>query len=360
MYSRRPAAAATSSVSGKVPEGPVDMSWKRWAIPEPPAGLALRAAAGRGRRRPDPEFPESVCKAPHHAPHDGTSLSDTVGRFGQVAGRGDVLRGRRRSWLVRSRAGGQPDRHRHHGSHQRPAHHLPGPVPAGGVVAVGRESALRSTSTLPSVTVTLNWLSPWPSAGAVERPVAAGPEPALGRAPLPGAVAGGLSGGAAAIRGAARAGDEYVLLVCACRRWGTTSCSVKLPWHHRVANDSAVVDAAGRREDDAVCLQPLPPRPTIEICHAALKSQRDLDNHMCLRHDDCGEARLGAAITFRCITCGEAFARRSDLFAHHRSTGTETPRSGTSRVRSASGDVGGPSRARAGAQAAQRASTQQG
>ena len=52
------------------------------------------------------------------------------------------------------------------------------------------------------------------------------------------------------------------------------------------------------------------------ICHAALKSQRDLDNHMCLRHDDCGEARLGAAITFRCITCGEAFTRRSDLFAH--------------------------------------------
>ena len=45
------------------------------------------------------------------------------------------------------------------------------------------------------------------------------------------------------------------------------------------------------------------------ICHAALKSQRDLDNHMCLRHDDCGEARLGAAITFRCITCGEAFER---------------------------------------------------
>lgn len=53
-----------------------------------------------------------------------------------------------------------------------------------------------------------------------------------------------------------------------------------------------------------------------EICHAALKSQRDLDNHMCLRHDDCGEARLGAPITFRCISCGEAFARRSDLYAH--------------------------------------------
>jgi uncharacterized C2H2 Zn-finger protein len=53
-----------------------------------------------------------------------------------------------------------------------------------------------------------------------------------------------------------------------------------------------------------------------ELCSAVLKSQRDLDNHMCLAHDDCGEARLGAAITFRCATCGQAFARRSDLFAH--------------------------------------------
>ena len=52
------------------------------------------------------------------------------------------------------------------------------------------------------------------------------------------------------------------------------------------------------------------------VCSAALKSQRDLDNHMCLLHDDCGEARLGTPITFRCATCGEAFARRSDLFAH--------------------------------------------
>jgi len=53
-----------------------------------------------------------------------------------------------------------------------------------------------------------------------------------------------------------------------------------------------------------------------EICSAVLKSQRDLDNHMCLLHDDCGEARLGTPITFRCATCGEAFARRGDLFAH--------------------------------------------
>jgi len=52
------------------------------------------------------------------------------------------------------------------------------------------------------------------------------------------------------------------------------------------------------------------------ICSAALRSQRDLDNHMCLVHDDCGEARLGTPITFRCAVCGEAFARRSDLLAH--------------------------------------------
>ena len=52
------------------------------------------------------------------------------------------------------------------------------------------------------------------------------------------------------------------------------------------------------------------------LCSASLKSQRDLDNHRCLLHDDCGEARLGTPITFRCITCGEAFDLRSDLFAH--------------------------------------------
>jgi hypothetical protein len=52
------------------------------------------------------------------------------------------------------------------------------------------------------------------------------------------------------------------------------------------------------------------------VCSEALKSQRDLDNHMCLRHDDCGEARLGTPITFRCATCGEAFPRRGDLYAH--------------------------------------------
>lgn len=52
------------------------------------------------------------------------------------------------------------------------------------------------------------------------------------------------------------------------------------------------------------------------ICSAALRSQRELDTHMCLAHDDCGEARLGTAITFRCATCGEAFPRRGDLFAH--------------------------------------------
>jgi uncharacterized C2H2 Zn-finger protein len=54
------------------------------------------------------------------------------------------------------------------------------------------------------------------------------------------------------------------------------------------------------------------------ICSAVLKSQRELDNHLCLLHDDCGAARLGAPITFRCATCGEAFARRGELLAHLR------------------------------------------
>jgi len=63
-----------------------------------------------------------------------------------------------------------------------------------------------------------------------------------------------------------------------------------------------------------------------EICSAVLKSQRDLDNHRCLLHDECGAARLGAPITFRCATCGEAFARRGDLLAHLRQRGHPTER----------------------------------
>ena len=62
-----------------------------------------------------------------------------------------------------------------------------------------------------------------------------------------------------------------------------------------------------------------------EICSAALKSQRDLDNHMCLVHDECGAAHLGTPITFRCATCGDAFARRGDLFAHLRERGHGHP-----------------------------------
>ena len=62
------------------------------------------------------------------------------------------------------------------------------------------------------------------------------------------------------------------------------------------------------------------------ICSAVLRSQRDLDNHMCLLHDECGAARLGTPITFRCATCGEAFARRGDLLAHLRQRGHPTER----------------------------------
>ena len=62
-----------------------------------------------------------------------------------------------------------------------------------------------------------------------------------------------------------------------------------------------------------------------EICSTVLKSQRDLDNHMCLLHDECAEARLGTPITFRCATCREAFARRGDLLAHLRQRGHGHP-----------------------------------
>jgi hypothetical protein len=58
-----------------------------------------------------------------------------------------------------------------------------------------------------------------------------------------------------------------------------------------------------------------------EVCSAVLGSQRDLDNHLCLLHDDCENARLGGPITFRCAACGAAFARRGDLFVHQREYG---------------------------------------
>jgi hypothetical protein len=62
-----------------------------------------------------------------------------------------------------------------------------------------------------------------------------------------------------------------------------------------------------------------------EVCSAALSTQRELDNHMCLLHDDCGEARLGTPITFRCATCGEAFNLRSDLYEHQQAQGHGHP-----------------------------------
>jgi uncharacterized C2H2 Zn-finger protein len=78
-----------------------------------------------------------------------------------------------------------------------------------------------------------------------------------------------------------------------------------------------------------------------KICSAVLQSRRDLDNHLCLLHDDCADAKPGTPITFRCATCGEAFARRGDLFAHLRRRGHGHPAEwdmarppGTQRLRS--------------------------
>lgn len=56
------------------------------------------------------------------------------------------------------------------------------------------------------------------------------------------------------------------------------------------------------------------------LCGAGLRSQRDLDTHMCLVHD-CGAVRPGGPITFRCVACREAFSRRGDLLAHLREQG---------------------------------------
>jgi uncharacterized C2H2 Zn-finger protein len=61
------------------------------------------------------------------------------------------------------------------------------------------------------------------------------------------------------------------------------------------------------------------------ICGAVLKRQAELDRHMCLLHDECGEERVGPPITFRCATCGQSFERRGDLFAHLRQSGHGRP-----------------------------------
>jgi hypothetical protein len=50
-----------------------------------------------------------------------------------------------------------------------------------------------------------------------------------------------------------------------------------------------------------------------EICGAVLKSQRELDNHLCLLHDEYGAARLGAPIAFRCAA--ERHVRRCALLS---------------------------------------------
>jgi hypothetical protein len=61
------------------------------------------------------------------------------------------------------------------------------------------------------------------------------------------------------------------------------------------------------------------------ICGAVLQRQAELDKHMCMLHDACGEERVGPPITFRCATCGRPFARRDDLFEHLRQTGHGRP-----------------------------------
>lgn len=51
-------------------------------------------------------------------------------------------------------------------------------------------------------------------------------------------------------------------------------------------------------------------------CSAVFTSQRELDSHLCLIHDECSAPFLATPITFRCAICGEAFERRSALLAH--------------------------------------------
>jgi hypothetical protein len=74
-------------------------------------------------------------------------------------------------------------------------------------------------------------------------------------------------------------------------------------------------------------MPPLTSPKTLEcaICGAGLAAQRDLDKHLCLVHDDCSAARVGPPITFRCASCEEAFARRSELYAHQNACGHGHP-----------------------------------
>jgi hypothetical protein len=108
--------------------------------------------------------------------------------------------------------------------------------------------------------------------------------------------------------------------------WGIDRCPVKRPWRRGAARTVSAAHAASRQQ--GLCHMPaLTSAKTFAcaICSAVLSSQRDLDNHMCLLHDDCGEAHLGTPITFRCVTCGQAFAHRGDLFAHLRQRGQGHP-----------------------------------
>jgi hypothetical protein len=53
-----------------------------------------------------------------------------------------------------------------------------------------------------------------------------------------------------------------------------------------------------------------------EICAAMVHSQRELDLHNYLFHEERPGSPIGAPITFRCASCRAAFAERRDLLAH--------------------------------------------
>ena len=53
-----------------------------------------------------------------------------------------------------------------------------------------------------------------------------------------------------------------------------------------------------------------------EICGVRIHSERELDLHNYLFHEERSGSPIGAPITFRCASCDAAFAERPDLLAH--------------------------------------------